>query len=73
MYREDSELVYSPTDICKFVESRFASWMDRYALERPGEFTPTSPDDDRELLFRRGREHEEQYLASLIEQGQAPV
>ena len=73
MYRDDSNLVYSPTDICRFVESCFASWMDRYALEHPGEVARESAGEELELLRRKGREHEDRYLVSLIEQGQAPV
>ena len=67
-----NELTFSPTDLCRFVDSRFASWMDRYAIERPGELVPESPTEDGEMILRKGREHEAAYLATLIATGVTP-
>ena len=58
MHRQGPTLIFSPTDLCRFVESRFASWMDRYALEYPGRFVPEPAPDEKELILRKGREHE---------------
>lgn len=65
-------LAFSPTDLCRFVESRFASWMERYALDHLGEFTVAPASDDLELIQRKGRAHEDEYIASLIAAGAAP-
>jgi uncharacterized protein len=72
MQRQGPGLIFSPTDLCLFVESRFASWMDRYALEYPEKLVPASPSDDLELIRRKGREHEDAYIASLVEDGHSP-
>lgn len=72
MHRKDSELAYSPTDLCRFVESRFASWMNRFALEYPDRVTLEPITEETELVRRKGRDHEAAYLASLIEEGHSP-
>jgi uncharacterized protein len=71
MQRRAGRLIFSPTDLCRFVESRFASWMDRYALEHPEEFTAQAASDEVEMVRRKGREHEAAYLASLVAGGHA--
>jgi len=68
-YRHD-KLVFSPTDICRFVESHFASWMDRLFLEDPQRFTPDPASADLELIRRKGNDLEDAYIASLIESGE---
>ena len=72
MQRRGSSLIFSPTDLCRFVESRFASWMDRCALEHPDRFVAKAPTEELVLIRRKGREHEDAYLASLIEDGHTP-
>ena len=72
MRARDSELIFSPTDLCNYVESPFASWMDHHALDTPGRFTPDPPTEDNELVLRKGREREDRYLEALIAKGQAP-
>lgn len=42
MYREDGNLRISPSDIIVFLESEFASWMDRWAIDE----NPASPDTE---------------------------
>ncbi len=60
----DGRLRYSPTDLLVFAESPYASWMDRFALERP-EIRPAEPSDEDRLLFEEGLAHEKRYLQSL--------
>jgi len=61
---------YSPTDIVKFWQSPFASWMDRYALERPAQAPNPNEDDDlSESLSKRGRAHEESLCQNFKDQG----
>jgi hypothetical protein len=36
MRRTEGGIVYAPTDLVVFLESPFASWMDRLHLESPG-------------------------------------
>lgn len=67
--RSDNRLVYSPSDLIQFIESPFASWLDRLQLECPGRY----PCDDRapelELLKDAGNQHELQFLESLRSSG----
>jgi len=65
MRRTAARLVYSPSDLCRFMESSYAVWMDRYCIERPGEFEPGSADESLELIFEKGREHEQAFLDEL--------
>lgn len=44
MYKLKGKLVFSPTDLSRYWESSFASWMDRYNLEFPD--CPMQPDQD---------------------------
>lgn len=64
-------LVFSPSDLVEFMESPFASWMSRYALDHP-EAKPAAGGDPlgaEALLQRRGFEHERQVLAELEASG----
>jgi hypothetical protein len=33
MKRHGSQIIYSPSDLVRYAQSPFASWMDRYYLE----------------------------------------
>lgn len=72
MRYRDAEWIFSPTDLCRFVESRFASWMDRRFLEQPQGLTPDPPTADLALIRSKGIAHEEGYIASLVAAGQTP-
>jgi len=47
----DGTLTYSPSDLVRFQGSPFATWMDRFALERPGVVTPDEADDQDRLVL----------------------
>ena len=46
MKYEKGRLIYSPTDLIRYLASPFASWMDRYRLENPGALSPDQPTED---------------------------
>ncbi|MFH1574078.1 MAG: TM0106 family RecB-like putative nuclease [Acidobacteriota bacterium] len=63
MKKEPSgRLVYSPTDLIRYLASPFASWMDRYYLENPGAVTPDHETEDEKLIAETGNEHERTVL-----------
>ena len=58
MYRnDDKQLVFSPTDLIRFMESPFASWMERFRLERPDDITRDEPSEEMKLIARTGDAH----------------
>lgn len=63
------QLLYSPTDLIRFLESPFASWMDRYHLEYPGELTPDEDSAELKLVAEKGNEHEARFLEDLRAKG----
>jgi predicted RecB family nuclease len=60
---------YSPSDLIRFMESPFASWMDRYVLEFPHLAPEKDPQDALSCaLQQRGFAHEDQLEMSFREQ-----
>ncbi len=59
------QLVFSPSDLVRYLSSPFASWMDRLHLEQPGLVTPDKDSDDAKLVAETGNEHERTVLAQL--------
>ena len=75
MQRVAGQLLFSPSDLVEFLESPFASWMSRCALDRP-ELRPGRDPADASalpgadaLLKRRGLEHERRVLEGLCAAG----
>ena len=66
MRKQDGSWQYSPSDLVTFMESEFASWMDRYALEFPQRVTPDEDDEQLKILQARGLEHEKAVLANAL-------
>jgi hypothetical protein len=62
MKKHCGNVVYSPSDLIRYLASPFASWLDRYYLENPGAITPDEPTEDEKLLSRTGDEHEQSVL-----------
>lgn len=67
--KQTGSLIYSPSDLIRFIESPFASWMVRHELEQPdSEIERDQQDSMKELLSRLGAEHEarvkEEFAAS---------
>jgi len=83
----DSGLAFSPTDLCTFSKSPFASWMDRWYLSVAGRqpapfsfdgevFPDCAPDEqepEMEILSDKGMEHEKRFLEKLREGGKSVV
>src|SRR5690348_2253788 len=66
MKRTSSEaLVYSPSDLVRYLGSPFASWMDRYYLENPDAVTPDEDSEEDRLIAETGQKHERAVLAVL--------
>lgn len=70
MYKEKGKYFYSPSDLTCFMVSPFASWMNRYALENPGEKLEKDVANPlMGLLQKKGYEHEDLLEGKLIKQG----
>ena len=65
MRKQGGSLIHSPTDLCRFMESRYVSWMDRLYLERPGELSPDELDDTDEIVMAEGMAHEKRFLEAI--------
>lgn len=68
-YGADSHIIYSPSDLIRFMESPFASWMDRLHLEDKERATPDKPSEELTLIANTGDQHEKAYLKQLKESG----
>lgn len=58
MRKISGQIVYSPTDLVRYLESPFSSWMDRYHLENPATLLPDELSEDAELIIKTGEAHE---------------
>ncbi len=56
------QLVFSPSDLIRYLASPFASWMDRYSLENPGAIAPDEETEDGQLIAQTGAQHERAVL-----------
>lgn len=59
------QLIYSPADLVRYLGSPFASWMDRYHLENPGDVIPDDDTEEERLIARTGQEYERIVLEEL--------
>jgi uncharacterized protein len=62
MKKRSSKLLYSPSDLIRYLASPFASWMDRYYLENHGAITPDEETEDEKLIAQTGDQHERAML-----------
>jgi uncharacterized protein len=65
MKKENGKYIYSPSDLIVYLESQFASWMDRYYLDYPDKITPDAEREDMKILQALGYEHEGRFLTQL--------
>ena len=63
MKKQSGSIIYSPTDLIRYLASPFASWLDRYHLENPGAIKPDEQTEEEELLSRTGDKHEQSVLS----------
>ncbi|MFK7891514.1 MAG: TM0106 family RecB-like putative nuclease, partial [Granulosicoccus sp.] len=72
MYRESGQLHFSPTDLTRYMESPFASWMDRLSIEFPDQAPKRDPVDAlMSSLAQKGFEHEDSLQSAFAAQGLA--
>lgn len=69
MKKEGNRYIYSPSDLIRFMDSEFASWMERLYLDNPNQVTPDADDELKQLLQSKGNLHEKNFLATLQNQG----
>src|ERR1051325_5909920 len=69
MQKRDGQLVYSPSDLIRFLDSPYASWMERLHLEFPGRVQPDEETDEQKLVANTGERHEATYLQQLESSG----
>ena len=65
MHFVNGSVVYSPSDLIRFIESEYASWMDRLYLEQAGVAVPDEADDQGRMIMAAGLAHEKQVLETL--------
>jgi predicted RecB family nuclease len=63
MKKEFGKIIYSPSDLIRYLSSPFASWLDRYYLEYPGAIIPDEETEEEKLFSRAGDQHEQGVLA----------
>ena len=63
MYKQCGTIIFSPSDLIRYLASPFSSWLDRYYLENPRVITPDEETEDGKLLARTGDEHEQSILS----------
>jgi predicted RecB family nuclease len=63
MKKQSGHVIYSPTDLIRYLASPFASWLDRYYLENPDAIAPDKQTEEEELLSRTGDKHEQSVLS----------
>ncbi len=72
MQRSQNTILYSPQDLIGFLNSEFASWMDRFSLENPDHPIPENePDQMLNALVQLGHEHEQKFLDQLLQRGES--
>jgi predicted RecB family nuclease len=62
MRKENGRIIYSPSDLIRYLASPFGSWLDRYYLENPEAITPDQDTEEDKLLQRTGDQHEQSVL-----------
>jgi hypothetical protein len=65
MKKQSGSVIYSPSDLIRFLESPFASWMDRFHLENPDALSPDEDSEDKKLTAQIGDQHEGSVLERL--------
>ena len=70
MYKVSEQFVYSPSDLCRFMSSPFASWVERYSIEVPDHnYVRDETDAMLGLLQDKGEAHEAGLLDEFRSQG----
>ena len=67
---QSGKFLYSPSDLITFMESPFASWMEKAKILDPSFQELMDPEDEMlKLLQKKGYEHEADFLEVIKETG----
>ena len=70
MQLKDGKYFFSPSDLTCFMDSPFASWMDRFAMEFPSIVPKKDPEDAlKSVLQAKGFTHEDEQESIFRDQG----
>jgi len=69
MQKRGGQLIYSPSDLIRFLDSPYASWMERLHLEFPDRLQPDEETAEQRLVANTGEKHETNYLQHLERSG----
>ena len=70
MYKKHGQFYYSPSDLTHYMESPFASWMDRFAIECPEQALEKDPKNAlMGTLAQKGYAYEDALEAKFVQQG----
>ncbi len=64
-----NQLIFAPSDLITFMDSRFDSWMERRYLEFPNEVQPDETDASLEIIGKHANAHELAFLEQLKNEG----
>lgn len=62
---ETGTVIFSPSDLVRYISSPFAAWMDRYHLEFPDQLIPDEPSAELRLIAESGLAHEKAVLEGM--------
>ena len=65
MRKNSGQLMFSPSDLNRYLASPFASWMDRLYLENRRAVRPDAESDEQKLIAQIGDQHEAAVLKDL--------
>lgn len=65
MNKQAGIIIYSPSDLIRYLASPFASWLDRCHLENPNGVVPDEESGDQKLLAETGDQHEASVLSEF--------
>ena len=66
MRKESGTIVYSPSDLIRYLVSPFGLWVDRYDLENPGAIRPDQESEEEIVLPYRFESGHRQTSSSFI-------
>jgi uncharacterized protein len=69
MHKVEEKLLFSPSDLTSFMESKFVSYMERLLLNGDPRAIRDEPDESMDLIRERGLAHESAYLLALKNDG----
>ncbi len=68
MKKTSDQIIFSPSDLIRYVASPYSSWMDRYYLENPTVIIPDTETEDQILIAQTGDQHEQTIFEEFKQQ-----